>query len=114
MSEVDVPDELPCEKCGKMTAYDGAIQAKLPCEHCGTPRPHTMTGSTGYGGLVFMIFFVAAIPVALIFGEAAIVILFPIFLLIFLIFFAWFVIVGMKMKREARRKALQEKNLDEG
>ena len=113
MSDVEVPDELPCEKCGEMTPYDGLINTKLPCRGCGTPHPHT-PGSTGFGAIVFMIFFVAAIPVALIFGEAAIVILFPIFFLIFLIFFAWFVIVGMKMKRKARGKALQEKNLDEG
>jgi len=117
MSEVEAPDELPCEKCGKMTAYDGLIGAGLACEHCGTPRPHTM-GSTGYGGLVFMIFFVVALFMVLIdpfgMGEGAIVPIFGIFALMFLFFFLRVVIVGRKMKREAREKASQEKNLDEG
>jgi uncharacterized protein (DUF983 family) len=112
MTEIDVPDELPCEKCGEMTPYDGLIDTRLPCRSCGTPHPHT-PGSTGFGAIVFMIFFVVALPVAWIVGEGAILILFPIFFLMFLIFFVWFVIAGMKIKREERRKALQEKNLDE-
>ena len=118
MSEVEAPDELPCEKCGKMTAYDGVIETNPPCEHCGTPRPHTMTGSTGYCSLVFMIFFVGALLMVLIdpfgIGEGAIVIFVPIFLLMFLILFLRVVIVGRKMKREAIEKASQEKSLDEG
>ena len=117
MSEVEVPDELPCEKCGEMTAYNGVIGTDLPCEHCETPRPHTMTGPTGYGGRVFIIFFVVALLMVLIdpfgMGEGAIVILFPIFLLMFLILFLRVIIVGWKMKREAREKASREKNLDE-
>lgn len=60
MSGVEVPDQMPCEKCGKLTAYDGTIGANAPCEHCGTPRPHTMTGSTGKPLLPFLIFFAGA------------------------------------------------------
>jgi hypothetical protein len=118
MSEVEVPDELPCEKCGEMTAYDGVIGDGLACEHCETPDPHTLTGLTGSGGLVFMIFFVVALFMVLIdpfgMGEGAIVPIFGIFALMFLFFFLRFVIVGMKMKREAREKAAQEKSLGEG
>ena len=113
MGDVAVPDELPCEKCGEMTAYNGLIGAKLSCEHCGTPRPHTMRGATGRGSLIFLIFFVVAILIVLIFkpGDASILIFFPIFLLIYLILFARFVIVGLRMKREAKKKAAQENHL---
>ena len=118
MSEVEAPDELPCEKCGEMTAYDGVIGDGLACEHCGIPRPHTMTGSTSYGGLVLMIFFVVAFFMVLIdpfgMGEGAIVPIFGIFALIFIFLFFRVVFVGIKMNRESREKASQEKNLDEG
>ena len=117
MSEVEAPDELPCEKCGEMTPYDGLINTRLPCRGCGTPHPHT-PGSTGFGAIVFMIFFVVALFMVLIdplgMGEGAIVPIFGIFALMFLFFFLRVVIVGRKMKREAREKASQEKNLDEG
>ncbi len=109
-----MPSQLPCEKCGKMTTYDGLIgtSTKLPCGHCGTPRPHTMRGATGCGGGIFMIFFVVAFLMVLINGDESILIIFPIFFLMFLILFAWVVIVGLKMKREAKKKAVQEKNLN--
>ena len=84
MRNVNVPDELPCERCGKMTAYDGIIQAKLPCEHCGAPRPHTME-ATGKVMLPFIIFFVSALPVGLIMGDEAIIILFPLFILLIIL-----------------------------
>tara|TARA_Y100000588_G_C13936366_1_gene788091 strand:- start:2 stop:406 length:405 start_codon:yes stop_codon:yes gene_type:complete len=84
MSKVGAPDELPCERCGEMTAYDGAIYAKLPCEHCGASRPHTME-ETGKVMLPFIIFFVSAIPVALILGDEAILILFPLFILLIIL-----------------------------
>ena len=112
MGDVEVPDELPCEKCGEMTAYNGLIGARLSCGHCGTPRPHTMRGATGCGGVIFLIFFVVAILLVLINGDESILIIFPIFFLMFLILFAWVVIVGLKMKREAKKKAVQEKNLN--
>ena len=108
-----MPSQLPCEKCGEMTAYNGLIAAKLSCEHCGTPRPHTMRGATGCGSLIFLIFFVAAILLVLINGDESILIIFPIFFLMFLIQFAWVVIVGLKMKWEAKKKAVQEKNFNQ-
>lgn len=56
MSEVQVPDpnELPCEKCGKPTFYDGVIGGFAPCEHCGHEQPHTLLGSPL---LPFLIYF---------------------------------------------------------
>ena len=74
-----MPSQLPCEKCGKMTTYDGLIgtRTKLPCGHCGTPRPHTMRGATGCGGVIFMIFFVVAFLMVLINGDDSILIIFP-------------------------------------
>ncbi len=113
MGDVAVPDELPCEKCGELTAYNGLIGAKLSCEHCGIPRPHTMRGATGCGSLIFLIFFVVAILLVLINGDESILIIFPIFFLMFLIQFAWVVIVGLRMKREAKKKEAQEKNLNQ-
>ena len=57
MNDIERPSQLPCEKCGEMTRYDGAISASLPCDHCGTTRPHTMTGSTMKPALPFIIYF---------------------------------------------------------
>ena len=115
MSEVEVPDELPCEKCGKMTAYDGLVGSLPPCEHCGAQTPHTMTGSTGCWGMPFLVFFVGAFLMVLIdpfgMGEGAIIILFPIFFLMFLALFSLFIFVGLKVKREERKKAAKEKSL---
>ena len=72
-----------------------------------------MRGATGRGSLIFLIFFVVAILIVLIFkpGDASILIFFPIFLLIYLILFARFVIVGLRMKREAKKKAAQANHL---
>ena len=97
-TEPEVPKEMPCEKCGELTSYKGLIGASLePCEHCGTPRPHT-PARTGCWPLIFMVFFVGAIPVALIFGEGAIGVLFPLFLLLYLVMFILF-IVGCVMRQ---------------
>ena len=94
----EVPKEMPCEKCGELTSYKGLIGASLePCEHCGAPRPHT-PARTGCWPTIFLVFFVGAIPVALIFGEWAIVIIFPLFLLLFIVMFILF-IVGCVMRR---------------
>ena len=114
MSEgiVQYPDELPCEKCGKMTYYDGTMGAKAPCMHCGAPRPHTTTGSSGFLLIPFFLFFVLAIIMAVIdplgMGEALIIPLFGIFLLIFLGLFAVFVFGAMKAKRELRQREEKE------
>jgi len=97
-TEPEVPKEMPCEKCGELTSYKGLIGASLePCEHCGAPRPHT-PARTGCWPTIFLIFFVGAIPVALIVGPGAIGVLFPLFLLLYLVMFILF-IVGCLMMR---------------
>ena len=91
-SAPEVPKEMPCEKCGQMTPFNGLIRAgRVPCVHCGALRPHTPL-RTGCWHLIMLGFFVGAIPVALIAGEGAIVVLFPLFLLLFLGMFLVFVI----------------------
>ena len=78
-SAPEVPKEMPCEKCGQMTPFNGLIRAgRVPCLHCGALRPHTPL-RTGCWHLIMLGFFVGAIPVALIAGEGAIGVLFPSF-----------------------------------
>ena len=77
-----------------------------------TKTPHHERSNRLWGG-IFMIFFVVAFLMVLINGDDSILIIFPIFFLMFLIQFAWVVIVGLKMKREAEKKAVQEKNLNQ-
>ena len=87
----ELPKEMPCEKCGELTPFRGLIGAgRLPCVHCGAPHPHTPL-RTGCWPTIFLIFFVAAFPVALIFGEGAIAVIFPLLLLLFLAMFALFI-----------------------
>ncbi len=75
-----------------MTPFNGLIRAgRVPCLHCGALRPHTPL-RTGCWYLIMLGVFVGAIPVALIAGEGAIVVLFPLFLLLFLGMFLVFVI----------------------
>ena len=75
---------MPCEKCGKMTPFNGLIRAgRVPCVHCGATRPHTPL-RTGCWHLIMLIFFAGTIPVALIWGEGAIGVIFPLFLLLFM------------------------------
>ena len=75
-----------------MTPFNGLIWAgRVPCLHCGALRPHTPL-RTGCWYLIMLGVFVGAIPVALIAGEGAIVVLFPLFLLLFLGMFLVFVI----------------------
>ena len=84
-TEPELPKEMPCEKCGELTPFRGLIGAgRLPCVHCGAPHPHTPL-RTGRWPTIFLIFFVAAIPVALVFGEGAIDVIFPLLLLLFLV-----------------------------
>ena len=91
-SEPEVPKEMPCEKCGQMTPFNGLIRAgRVPCVHCGAPRPHTPL-QTGCWHLIMLVFFVGAIPVALIAGEGAIGVIFPLFLLLFLGMFLVFIV----------------------
>lgn len=91
-SEPEVPKEMPCEKCGQMTPFNGLIRAgRVPCVHCGAPRPHTPL-RTGCWHLIMLVFFVGAIPVALIAGEGAIGVIFPLFLLLFLGMFLVFIV----------------------
>ena len=103
-TEPEVPKEMPCEKCGELTSYVGLIGAREPCEHCGTPRPHT-PARTGLWALIFMVFFVGAIPVALKYGENAIGILFPLLMLLYLLFWVLFIISALKKRWERNRKA---------
>ena len=87
----ELPEEMPCEKCGELTHFRGLIGAgRLPCVHCGAPHPHTPL-RTGCWATIFLIFFVAAIPVALIYGPGAIAVIFPLLLLLFLVMFALFI-----------------------
>ena len=96
--EPEVPKEMPCEKCGEMTRFNGLIRAgRVPCVHCGAPRPHTPL-RTGCWPLIFLVFFVGAFPVALIVGEGAIAVIFPLFLLLYLVMFILF-IVGCVMRQ---------------
>lgn len=83
-TEPEVPKEMPCEKCGEMTPFNGLIRAgRVPCVHCGATRPHTPL-RTGCWHLIMLIFFAGTIPVALIWGEGAIGVIFPLFLLLFM------------------------------
>ena len=94
-SEPEVPNEMPCEKCGQMTPFNGLIRAgRVPCVHCGAPRPHTPL-RTGCWPTIFLIFFVAVFPVALSFGEGAIAVIFPLLLLPCLVMFALFIAGGI-------------------
>jgi hypothetical protein len=106
----EVPKEMPCEKCGELTSYKGLIGASLePCEHCGAPRPHT-PARTGCWPTIFLIFFVGAFPVALIVGEGAIAVIFPLFLLLYLVMFTLFIVgcvmMGWKMNWRATSGSL--------
>ena len=90
-TEPDVPKEMPCEKCGQMTLFNGLMGAgRVPCVHCGAPRPHTPL-RTGRWPTIFLMFFVGVIPVALLFGEGAIGVIFPLFLLLFLVMVLMFI-----------------------
>tara|TARA_B100000579_G_scaffold393675_1_gene370461 strand:+ start:542 stop:913 length:372 start_codon:yes stop_codon:yes gene_type:complete len=73
-----------CSKCGKPTAYEGPFHADLPCEHCGASH-RDKTEEVRKMLTPIMIFFVAALPVGLIFGDEAIVILFPLFIILLII-----------------------------
>ena len=89
--EPEVPKEMPCEKCGELTPFTGLIGAgRVPCMHCGAPHPHTPL-RTGCWHTIFLMFFVGVIPVALIFGEGAIGVIFPLFLLLFLVMVLMFI-----------------------
>ncbi len=104
----EVPKEMPCEKCGELTSYKGLIGAgRVPCEHCGAPRPHT-PARTGCWPTIFLIFFVGAIPVALIYGPGAIAVIFPLLLLLFLVMFALFIAgcIYMRWKGNPRSYSL--------
>ena len=61
----DARQQLPCEKCGRLIAYDGISEmgAKTVCKYCGTKTPHTLIRNPL---LPFFCFFLAALLFALI------------------------------------------------
>ena len=111
MNDIDRPSHLPCEKCGEMTKYDGAISASLPCAHCGTSRPHTMTGSTGKPAVPFIIYFSACILSFIFFPLPK-----NLEILYVLGFFVLFIILCgpflMALNREMKKKGDSQKNDD--
>ncbi len=91
-TEPEVPKEMPCEKCGELTPFNGLIgKGRLPCVHCGATRPHTPL-RTGCWHTIFLTLFVGTIPVALIYGDGAIAVIFPVFLLLFLLMVLLFIV----------------------